>query len=235
MAREAASRLTRAGKRKGGTLKRLTAFSSWSGGKDSCHALYRALAEGHEVCALLTMLHEGGAFSRAHGTSRALHERQAEALGLSIHFKSATWEGYEEAFKAEVAQLKSAGIAAGVFGDIDLQEHRDWVEKVCGELAITPLLPLWQEDHAALAREFIGLGFRAVIISVRKGTLPEEWLGRELDHAAIDEMTEMGVDPAGENGEYHTFVYDGPLFGRAVSFRPGAVTEVDGYTWLNLG
>lgn len=213
---------------------KLVAFSSWSGGKDSCHALHRALAEGHEVRALFTMLHESGRFSRSHGISRELHERQAEALGMPIRFGSATWEGYEETFKAEVARLKPAGVAAGVFGDIDLEEHRDWVERVCGELAITPLLPLWREDHAALAREFVDLGFRAVIVSVRADTLPREWLGRDLDHAAIDELAELGVDPAGESGEYHSFVYDGPLFGRAVSFRPGAVAEADGYTWLNL-
>ncbi|MBC7228797.1 MAG: diphthine--ammonia ligase [Actinobacteria bacterium] len=212
----------------------MNAFSSWSGGKDSCHALYRSLREGHVVRALFTMLHESGSFCRSHGTSRIILERQAEALGLPIHFGSATWEGYEAAFKEEISRLRGTGIEAGVFGDIDLQEHRDWVERVCGELGITPILPLWEGDRAGLAREFADLGFRAVVISVRKDLLGEEWLGRDFDRRCIDELEEAGIDPSGEAGELHTFVYDGPLFSHPVGFHAGVTTEHNGYLWLEL-
>ena len=210
------------------------AFMSWSGGKDSCHALYRASRLGHEVKALLTMLHESGGFCRSHGTARSLLERQAEALGIPIRFGSSTWEGYEEAFKLEVSNLKSGGVEAGVFGDIDLQEHRDWVERVCGELVITPLLPLWGGDRAGLAREFVQLGFRAVFISVKKGLLGARWLGREFDRRAITELEEAGVDPSGEAGEFHTFVFDGPLFRHPVALRRGKARERNGYLKLEL-
>lgn len=215
-------------------LKGLAAFSSWSGGKDSCHALYRSLREGHRVRYLFTMLHESGGFCRSHGTSRTLLERQAEALGIPIRFGSATWEGYEQAFKEEVSGLKATGIEAGVFGDIDLQEHRDWVERVCDELGIAPLLPLWGGDHAGLAREFVELGFTAVVISVKKDMLGAEWLGRDFDLDAVAELEGTGVDPAGEGGEFHTFVYDGPLFQRPVGFRQGDKREQNGYLWLDL-
>ncbi|NPV58587.1 MAG: diphthine--ammonia ligase [Actinobacteria bacterium] len=215
-------------------MKSLNAFSSWSGGKDSCHALYRSLREGYGVSALFTMLHESGGFCRSHGTSRSLLERQAEALGIPVRFGSATWEGYEVAFKLEVSSLVAGGIEAGVFGDIDLQEHRDWVERVCGELSITPLLPLWGGDHAGLAREFVELGFSAAVISVRKDTLTAEWLGRDFDLSCIEELEEAGVDPAGEGGEFHTFVYDGPLFRHPVAFQKGKTRERNGYLWLEL-
>ena len=139
--------------------KGLTAFSSWSGGKDSCLALHRSLAGGNSVAVLFTMTHESGGFLRTHGTPGALIERQAEALGLPVRFASSTWQGYEAAFKEEVARLKSGGIEAGVFGDIDLAEHREWIERVCAEMAIEPLLPLWGEKREDLVLEFIDLGY----------------------------------------------------------------------------
>ncbi len=212
----------------------LAAFSSWSGGKDSCHAMYRALRQGHRILCLLTMMHESGEFSRSHGTSQALLKSQAEALGIPIRFGGSTWDGYEDALREEVSGLKALGIQAGVFGDIDLQEHRDWVERFCADLALTPLLPLWGGDHAGLAREFVELGFQAVVVSVRKDALGEEWLGRILDHRALAELEDSGVDPAGENGEYHTFVCSGPLFRHPVAFRAGELSEQDGHLQLDL-
>lgn len=183
---------------------------------------------------LFTMLHENGEISRSHGISRALLERQARTLGIPIRFGSATWDGYEQAFKEEISGLKASGVEAGVFGDIDLQEHRDWVERVCGETGIVPLLPLWGGDHAGLARDFAELGFRAVVVSVKRELLGAEWLGRDLDLQAIEELEEVGVDPSGEGGEFHTFVYDGPLFGHPVEFRTGETGEANGYLRLEL-
>ncbi len=183
---------------------------------------------------LFTMLHESSRISRAHGISRALHELQAEALEIPMTFGSATWEEYERAFKEQVSGLKAAGVEAGVFGDIDLPEHREWVERVCGEMGIAPLLPLWGEDHTSLAREFAELGFHAVIVSVKRELLGAEWLGRDFDLRAIEGLEEVGVDPSGEGGEFHTFVFDGPLFRRCVGFSMGEIKERDGYLGLEL-
>jgi uncharacterized protein (TIGR00290 family) len=193
------------------------AFVSWSGGKDSCLALHRAVAAGRPVLALFCMLHEGGAFSHSHGVSREALAAQAEALGLPVRFGSATWEGYEAAFKEEVGRMRGHGVAAGVFGDIDLAEHRAWVERVCRELGIEPLLPLWGQERRELVMELVNLGYRAVIISVRMEYLSREWLGRVLDLSALRELEAAGVDPCGEGGEFHTFDVSGPHFAPPVA------------------
>lgn len=210
------------------------AFVSWSGGKDSCLSLHRAVTAGRPILTLFCMLQEGGAFSRSHGVPREILAAQAEALGLPIHFGSATWEGYEAAFKEEVARLREQGVAAGVFGDIDLDEHRAWVERVCGDLGIEPLLPLWGEDRRKLVTEFVNLGYRAMIICVHMEYLSREWLGRVLDLTALRELEAAGVDPCGEAGEFHTFVFSGPLFAHAVDFRTGDIAERDGHLQLEI-
>lgn len=215
-------------------VKGLSAFSSWSGGKDSCLALYRSLKAGNRVAALLTMMDQTGAFVPAHGTPRTLLERQAEAMGIPARFGRATWESYEAVLKQEVTRLKADGVEAGIFGDIDLIEHRDWIERVCRDLAIAPLLPLWSSKRRDLVEEFIDLGFQAVIVCIRAEVLSPEWLGRTLDHSAVRALAEHGVDPAGEGGEFHTFVYAGPLFHHPVDFSTGGVEEGDGHVRLKL-
>lgn len=212
----------------------MNAFMSWSGGKDSCLALHRAISHGHHIKSLFTMLREDGEVSRSHGISKDLLSMQAEALRLPIAFGNATWSDYEVAYKKAIASLKEQGINTGVFGDIDLMAHRQWVERVCDELNIKPLLPLWGEKRGELVAEFVDLGYRALIVTVRRECLSERWLGRTLDREALQELADEGVDPAGEGGEFHTFVYSGPLFYRPVDFSRGEIVERDGYLQLQL-
>lgn len=195
-------------------------FVSWSGGKDSAMAYYYAIKEyGAEVMYLLNMLSEDGRYSRSHHLSVALLKAQAEAMGIPIVQREATWEGYEEEFKKALSLLKGEGIQAGVFGDIDLQGHRDWVERVCSESGLTAILPLWQRSRESLIDEFIANGFKAVIVAVKSESMGSEWLGRELDRQFVKDLKRLPqVDLCGENGEYHTFVYDGPIFKRPVEF-----------------
>ncbi|KAI9013700.1 hypothetical protein DFJ74DRAFT_771562 [Hyaloraphidium curvatum] len=196
------------------------ALVSWSGGKDSCLALHRARLSGLQPALLVTALDESGVRSRSHGVPPELHEAQAEALGVPVRFYSASWTTYEELFVEMLREAKAEGVTHAVFGDIDIPEHRAWEERVCGAAGLQAVLPLWGGDRRALVREFLGAGYRAVVVVVDGRYLTEEFVGREFDAEFVDSLPH-GVDPAGENGEFHTFVYDGPAFARPVEWRRG--------------
>ena len=117
-------------------------FSSWSGGKESALATYKATSQGHQVLYLVNFISEDGERSRSHGIKAEVLDLQAKAIGIPIVQVKTSWEDYEKNFKKVVEKLKEKGIQGGVFGDMDLEEHREWLERVCGELEIKPILPL---------------------------------------------------------------------------------------------
>jgi uncharacterized protein (TIGR00290 family) len=209
-------------------------FCSWSGGKDSCLSLYRALAEGNECASLFTMIEESGERSRSHGLSLAALEAQGKSMGIPLQTASASWEAYEERFLEQAAHFKNARVLHGVFGDIDLEPHRQWVERVCGEAGITPHLPLWQGNRRGLVEEFLDAGFKALIVVVNTLKMPRRFLGRTIDRELIAELESIGVDACGENGEFHTFVFDGPLFKFPIKISPEAAVVRDEYAFLPL-
>ena len=186
-------------------------FVSWSGGKDSCLALWRSQQSGFKVTHLLTALEETGSRVRSHGVSVQLMRAQAAALKLDIEFLSASWKEYEYQFIEKLTFLKSLGIQSGIFGDIDLIAHREWEEKVCGAAGIAACLPLWNEDRLSLVSEFFHAGFKARVSCVDGRFLDDTFVGCEFDQSFIDRLP-SGVDACGENGEFHTFVYNGPNF-----------------------
>ncbi|WP_026263107.1 diphthine--ammonia ligase [Chitiniphilus shinanonensis] len=207
---------------------------SWSGGKDSCHALHAALAAGHRPVALLNMLDETGERSRSHGLPPALLRAQADALGLPLLTGRASWQGYEAEFVARLGEARDHyGARAAVFGDIDLQAHRDWEEQVCQRTGLSALLPLWQHPRRALVEEMIASGLRAVIVSCN-AQLGPDFLGRVLDAATLDALEAAGVDACGENGEYHTAVLDTPAFARPLAVRQGRPQCHGDYWFLPL-
>jgi uncharacterized protein (TIGR00290 family) len=189
----------------------VTAAVSWSGGKDCCLALHRARAAGHDIRHLLTVLDETGERSRSHGVPADVMRAQAEALGLPLLAPAASWSDYERVFVDALGQLREAGVRDVVFGDIDLAPHREWEEKVCARAGVAARLPLWGEDRRALAEEVLRLGFRAVVVSADDRWLPAGFCGRPYDRAFLADLP-ASVDPCGENGEFHTFVVDGPPF-----------------------
>lgn len=207
---------------------------SWSGGKDSALAFHRAVRAGLRPVALLTMLQEDGARSRSHGLRPEVLDAQAEALGLPLLRGHATWDGYEASFIDQLRRAKALGAEAAVFGDIDLQPHRDWEEKVCGEAGLTPLLPLWLEPRRKLVDEWLAAGFRARLVAVREGRLPREFLGRILNLPLVAEIEALGCDACGEAGEYHTVVEDGPGFRSALHLEPGAIHRSQDVWTLDL-
>ena len=191
-------------------------FTSWSGGKDSCFACYRAAEAGLEVRYLVNMTDEGGRRSWIHRLSTELLEMQSQAIGIPLVHRRSTMATYETDFKDAILPLKKDGVSGGVFGDIDLEEHREWVERICREADITPHLPLWGLAQEKVLADFIELGFEAVIVAASADLFGEEWLGRKVDSDFLSYLSELkeksGITLCGEAGEYHTFVTDGPLF-----------------------
>jgi uncharacterized protein (TIGR00290 family) len=197
------------------------ALCSSSGGKDSLLAMWHARANGARLTTQLTMLEENGERTRSHGVPLALMRRQAHALGLDLVAPSASWASYERVFTDALRSLSGQGHEEAVFGDIDLAAHRDWEERVCAAAGLRAHLPLWGRNRAELADEVLALGFRALVVCVDSRHLGDEFCGREFDRRFIDELP-RGVDACGENGEFHTFVYDGPLFRERVPVRVAA-------------
>lgn len=209
---------------------------SWSGGKDSALALWRAQCDSPGRATLLTMFTEDNERSRAHGLPRAVLAAQAQRMGLPLVTASASWTDYTPVFVETLRGLKvRSGIVAAVFGDIDLEPHRQWCQQVCDTVGVACRHPLWGEPREALVRESIDSGIRAVVIAVKDGVLPPDLLGRPLDDAMLAVLAAQGVDLAGEQGEYHTVVVDGPMFSGPLALRHGEHVLRDGYWFLDVG
>ena len=216
-------------------MKNRKVFVSWSGGKESVLSLFRTQKQGADIRFLLNMANTTGRVSRSHGIPAALMQEQADAMGITLVQGKASWNSYEQEFKKTLGEFKEKGIKTGVFGDIDLDGHRGWVERVCSECSLRAYLPLWQGSREDLMNEFIGSGFRAVVVVVNTDYLGKEWLGREIDRAFVDEIKRLGnVDICGEKGEFHTFVYDGPIFKKPARFAPGRKIKRNNYSFLEL-
>lgn len=220
------------------TSKTKPAFVSWSGGKDSCLAAYRARASGLEVCSLLNMAAEDGKRSRSHGLSSSVLQTQARAMGITLVQRPAAWDTYEAEFISVLKSFKQQGINDGIFGDIDFNAHREWVDRICFEAGIVPHLPLWEEDQNKLLSEFITLGFEAVVVATRADILGEEWLGRKIDAAFVRDLAELGktkpITPCGEAGEYHTLVTSGPLFNQRIELLKTRKTLREEHWFLEI-
>ncbi|KXB02863.1 hypothetical protein AKJ43_00330 [candidate division MSBL1 archaeon SCGC-AAA261D19] len=199
----------------------MTVFCSWSGGKESTLALNRAVKEGLEVdCIVNVVPSEGSAVG--HGLPPEFYRLQAEGMGLEARQVETDWEGYEENFSG---LLREIGPDRGVFGDVYLQDHREWVERKAEELGFEPIEPLWGDDPEDLYREFLNEGFEGKIVKVKPERVSPEWLGRALDEDFLGYLREEGVCPIGENGEYHTATLSGPLFKRKIELKIGGQIE----------
>ncbi len=211
---------------------------SWSGGKDSCLACYQAMADGFRVSHLLNFITKDGTRIMSHGLDSRLIFTQSQALGIPIIQREVTWDTYEEGFKTVVRELKEQGVKGVVFGDIDLQEHREWNERVCGEIGIEPILPLWGWDAERVVADLIEVGFEAIVVAVKADLMGEEWLGRRLDHRLVQDLRQLqerfNLHLCGESGEYHTFVTDGPLFKQGIKIADAQRVLRDGRWFLDI-
>lgn len=209
----------------------LTAIASWSGGKDSCLAFYRARKQGINVKALLSFVSRGSKRGCFHGIEGGLLSYQAELIGmpLAIEEVSPDMLKYEEEFKSAVGKFIADGVNAMVFGDVYLLDHQSWVQRVCAELSIFAVEPLWDDPAEKIVEEFVDSGFKAVIVSCKAEVMGKEYIGREIDKALIVELKEKGVCPCGENGEYHTLVVDGPVFKRRIEILESEPVLKEGF------
>lgn len=196
------------------------AVISWSGGKDSLAAL-SAVRGDLEVVAALTMFDESGARSRSHGLRPELVAAQAASLGLRPVTARCSWQSYDESFTAALAALAREGVTHAVFGDLVFPEHRAWAEARCREAGLTAVEPLFGRPTGELFDAFVASGATALLVTVREPWLDETWLGRPLAADMKPVFAELGVDPCGERGEYHTAVVAGPGFATPIRVRAG--------------
>jgi uncharacterized protein (TIGR00290 family) len=192
---------------------------SWSGGKDSCFALMKAIQQSYVPQVLLNVLNEEGKISRSHGIPSSILQRQATAIGLPVHLISSSWEEYEKHFTSALTTLKQQfQLTYAVFGDIDLQPHRDWEERVCANAGLTALLPLWQQNRKELVLAMLDSGIETIIVSCNT-TMGEKYIGKPITAELVDELEAIGIDACGENGEFHTLVLNCPLFTEKIEVR----------------
>jgi uncharacterized protein (TIGR00290 family) len=204
---------------------------SWSGGKDSARAYYELQKAGsHEIVALLTTVTEGYDRISMHGVRRSLLEQQAQALGVPVEkvyiTQKASNEEYEARMKEKLLAYKTKGVFSVLIGDIFLDDLKKYREKKLAEVGMRGIFPIWKQDTGELARSFIELGFKAVITCVDSHHLEKDFAGREFDRQFLADLP-PGVDPCGENGEFHSFVYDGPIFRGPIAHQKGEVVLRD--------
>jgi uncharacterized protein (TIGR00290 family) len=210
--------------------------ASWSGGKDSCFACYKAIREGYDVAQLLIMM-SNQSTSNFHMISSELLDAQSQAIGIPIVKWVTTPDTYEQDFKKALLQMKAKGIEGIVTGDVyDVALHEaGWLDRVCKEVGLKPVKPLWHRDTTQILNEFINEGFKATVVRVKNEVLGLEWLGRQVDKKFFDDLLKLGtVDLCGERGEFHTFVTDGPLFKNSIEILESEKTTLDGYGRLEI-
>jgi uncharacterized protein (TIGR00290 family) len=200
---------------------------TWSGGKDSAIALYEIQKNfDFDITALLTTMTMGYDRISMHGVQRVLLEEQAESLGIPLETvylnKKSSDEDYEQKMEEKLLDYKNKGVRDVVFGDIFLEDVRKYREKNLAKVEMNGIFPLWKRRTDKLVQKFLEMGFMAIVTCVDSEQLDGSFSGREINEQFIKDLPE-GVDPCGENGEYHSFVYDGPIFNKPVEFERGEV------------
>jgi uncharacterized protein (TIGR00290 family) len=210
---------------------------AWSSGKDSAWALHTMRRQGLEVGALLTTLNEAADRVAMHGVRRSVLEAQAEAAGLPLWQVPLPWPCTNDDYEARMAEASRRAVAGGfdaiAFGDLFLRDVRAYRERQLAGSGLTPLFPLWELPTAQLAREMIGGGLRACLSCVDSKALDPRFAGREFDETLLADLPAT-ADPCGENGEFHTCVYDGPMFRHPIALEAGEIRDVNGFVYADL-
>ena len=212
-------------------MKNVHFVASWSGGKDSALAYYRALKLGMVPKKVLTMFEDDGEISKSHALPLEVVQAQIERLGVPLLTKAASWGTYEEQFIQAMDACRAEGITHGVFGDIDLEGHLEWVQTTCAKSDIKAVHPLWQMSRRAVVDELLSEGFEAWIVVVNTTMMPASYVGKKLTREIVEELESAGIDACGENGEFHTIVVDGPIFSSRVPVKINEMIEKGNYVF----
>ncbi len=207
-------------------MERTKAVFNWSGGKDSAHALWRAIeSQRYEIVALLTTVNHDTRRSTMHGIPFPLLQAQAASIGIPLHAVDLTPKGdmedYQTAMSQAVAHFKARGVTHFIFGDIFLHDVRKYREQQLAPHGIEVVEPLWGRSSETVMHDFLASGLQTVVVTTMADGLGAAAIGRTIDSDFIASLP-AGTDPNGENGEYHTFCYDGPIFRTPVRFRLGS-------------
>ncbi len=211
---------------------------SWSGGKDSAMALHALFRDPNfQVVSLLTTVTEGYERISMHGVRNELLRRQAESIGLPVQEvripPSCVNPIYEARMAEAVLRFRNRGVMHFAFGDIFLEDLRAYREQKLLQAEMTALFPIWKIDTRELAARFLKDGFRAIAACIDPRKLDKSFAGRELDASFFRDLP-ANVDPCGENGEFHTFVFDGPIFRSAIPVQVGPIVERDSFVFCDL-
>jgi len=207
--------------------------AAYSGGKDSALALYRMIRQGHRPVALITAVQIDEGRSWFHGIQKELLLGVSRSLGIPIIFSRCTPDNYQQTFEQSLIKARELGAQCCAFGDIDIEGHKAWNEERCTHAGLKLALPLWMEDREALVSEMLSAGFKAMI-KIINNSLDQSLLGQDLTPALVEKIKAAGADPCGENGEYHTFVYDGPIFAHPVLFEKGRVVDLGTHKAIDI-
>lgn len=205
------------------------AYINWSSGKDAAFTLYKVRKEGNfSVESLVTTINLETERISMHGVRRELLESQAEQVGLPLKLISlagnVSMTSYNEIMLKQTRELKLQGYTHSIYGDIFLEDLKKYREDQLDEVGLTAVFPIWKTDTRQLIKDFINAGFKAKVVCVNSRLLNKSFCGREIDEGFLSSLPE-GVDPCGENGEFHTFVYDGPVFKNPIRFEIGQVVQ----------
>lgn len=203
--------------------------ASYSGGKDSTLAIYRAILQGMIPIELFTTYNADRQQSWFHGIPNELLNRISDEINIPISLINTTGEKYQENFEAYLRKAKELGAEVCVFGDIDLEEHLKWCTDRCIAVGLEAFFPLWKECRKDLVYEFINIGFKTMITVVDTSRLSQNFAGKILTKEVAEEIEKSGADICGENGEYHTFSFDGPLFKNSVKFQVNPIIKHEKY------
>jgi uncharacterized protein (TIGR00290 family) len=210
---------------------------AWSSGKDSAWALHLLRRQGVEIRALLTTINQAADRVAMHGVRRSLLEAQAESAGVPLWPVPLPWPCTNDDYEARMGDACRQAVAEGfdsiAFGDLYLRDIREYRERQLAATGLTPLFPLWELPTAALARDMITGGLRARLACIDSKALDARFAGREFDGTLLHDLP-PAVDPCGENGEFHTFAYDGPMFRAPIAHQRGETRDVNGFIYTDL-